>query len=178
MTLHSKVPPPPDTGHPRLDDYLGFLVHDVTRQVRRRFLECARTEGFELTRAQWSALAQIERHEGCEEGLNQARLAALLDIEPVTLVRQLDRLERAGWIERRQHSRDRRVNMLVLTPAARPVIDRMHAISQRVQREATTGMAPDQAQELFRLLRRARENLLDSGAGAKPAAGPQTTGTT
>ena len=76
-----------------LDRSFGFLVNDVARLFGRRFSHNGRRLG--LTRAQCRTLARISRH----EGINQAGLADLLEVRPMTLVRQIDRMEDAGWIE-------------------------------------------------------------------------------
>src|SRR4051795_5270962 len=82
---------------------LGFLVHDVARLLRKRLEQRARAAGIALTRAQWQTLAYLAR----SEGMNQASLAQLLDIEPITLVRLIDRLEAIGLGGRRAAPRDR-----------------------------------------------------------------------
>ena len=76
-----------------LDRHLGFLLHDVARLLRKRFEQKAR--GMGLTRAQWQVLAHLARR----EGIHQGGLADILDIEPITLVRILDRLEAASLVE-------------------------------------------------------------------------------
>src|SRR5215471_6987050 len=98
---------------------LGFLLHEVSRLLRRRLDGRARTLG--LTRAQWSVLAHLSRY----EGINQTALADILEIEPITLVHQLDRLEAAGWIERRLDANDRRVRLLYLTALGRQILGKM-----------------------------------------------------
>src|SRR5690349_2775122 len=105
-----------------LDRNWGFLLHDAARLLRKRFDQRAR--GLGLTRAQWQVLAHVNR----QEGLNQTALAEILEIEPITLVRLLDRLEAAGLIERRVHPRDRRVRLLYVTEKARPVLAEMQAL--------------------------------------------------
>ena len=89
---------------------LGFLVHDVARLLRKRLEQQARAAGIGLSRAQWQVLANIAR---CE-GINQVGLAGILDIEPITLVRLLDRLEGMGFVERRLDPKDRRQRNLFL----------------------------------------------------------------
>jgi MarR family transcriptional regulator, transcriptional regulator for hemolysin len=73
---------------------LGFLLHEVARLLRRRFEQNARGSG--LTRSQWQVLAYLANH----EGINQSGLAYLLEIEPITLCRIVDRLQTRGLIER------------------------------------------------------------------------------
>ncbi|HEX6012301.1 MAG TPA: MarR family transcriptional regulator, partial [Geminicoccaceae bacterium] len=92
---------------------LGFLLSDAARLFRRRFDQKARPFG--LTRAQWQVLARLARH----EGINQAGLADLLDLEPITLCRQIDRMEEGGWVTRRPDPGDRRARLLFLTDKAR-----------------------------------------------------------
>jgi MarR family transcriptional regulator for hemolysin len=80
---------------------LGFLLHDVARLLRKRFEQRAKSHG--LTRSQWQALAYLSKN----EGIHQSGLAEILEIEPITLVRILDRLAERGLVERRPHPTDR-----------------------------------------------------------------------
>jgi len=98
-----------------LDRSFGFLVHDVARLFGRRFNQRALLF-LGLTRAQCKVLGYLARN----EGINQAGLADLLEIKPMTLVRQIDRMEEDGWIERRPQPGDRRARRLVLTDKVRP----------------------------------------------------------
>jgi len=85
---------------------LGFLLHDVARLMRKRFEQNAR--GLGLTRSQCQVLAHLARN----EGIQQSGLADILEVEPITLTRLLDRLEEAGFVERRAHATDRRIRHL------------------------------------------------------------------
>src|SRR5437773_7143087 len=93
---------------------LGFLLHEVARLLRRRFEQNARGSG--LTRSQWQVLAYLAQN----EGINQSGLADLLEIEPITLGRIVDKLQMLALIERRPDSSDRRVGLLHLTTAPPP----------------------------------------------------------
>src|SRR5258705_5780103 len=93
---------------------LGFLLHEVARLLRKRFEQNARGSG--LTRAQWHVLAYLAQN----EGINQSGLADLLEIEPITLGRIVDRLQMVGLIERRPNSSDRRGQRLLLKTPAPP----------------------------------------------------------
>ena len=149
---------------------LGFLLHDVSRLLRRRFDGRARTIG--LTRAQWSVLAHLSRY----EGINQTALADILEIEPITLVHQLDRLEAAGWIERRLDPQDRRVRLLYLTDRGRPILERMHELGAETRAEAVAGLSAAEHDALIDTLLRIKANLSTSpaaeAAGARPAQQP------
>src|SRR6266566_2741159 len=96
------------------DPELLVLLYDVARQMRTRADQRARTRG--MTRAQWVILAHLER----QPGLSQNELAAIVEVEPITIGRLVDRLEARGLVERRSDPRDRRVWRLQLMPAATP----------------------------------------------------------
>jgi len=143
---------------------LGFVLHDVSRLLRRAFDRRARTIG--LTRAQWFVLAHLSRN----EGINQAALADIMEIEPITLVHQLDRLEAAGWIERRLDPEDRRVRLLFLTDGGRPILDRMYELGSETRAEAVAGLSEAEHDALIDTLLRIKTNL--STTLAEPTDGP------
>ena len=98
---------------------LGFVLNDVARLMRKRFEQRARAAALGLTRAQAAVLAHLAR----QEGVNQVSLAQILELEPITLARILDRLQAAGLVERRPDPKDRRAHLLYLTPSAFPLLD-------------------------------------------------------
>lgn len=136
-------------------DTLGFLVGDVSRLLRRRFDVRARTIG--VTRPQWRMLTTLARNEGA----NQGRLAELLDVEPITLCRMVDRLEDAGLVERRPDPADRRAWRIYLTETARPILDELRFLGDALIAEATAGLTESERERLSALLVRVRENLTD-----------------
>jgi MarR family transcriptional regulator for hemolysin len=115
---------------------VGFLISDVARLWGKRFEQRARLRG--LTRAQCKVLGYLARH----EGINQAGLAELLEIEPITLVRLLDRMGEAGWVERRPDPADRRAYRLYLGPKAEPVYAAALGIADETRREALSALTP------------------------------------
>ncbi len=135
---------------------LGFLLHDVARFMRKRFEQNARCLG--LTRSQWQVLAFIAPN----EGIHQAGLADILDIEGITLVRILDKLEARGLIERRQHPTDRRIWLLYLTAAAHPLLARMREIGERTRAEALEGVPDAERALLMQSLSAMRRNLVSA----------------
>ena len=135
---------------------LGALIHDVARLLRRGFERRARQTGLPFTRHQARVLLSIARH----EGESQAAVAAMLDIEPIALVRMLDRLHEEGLVERRLHPTDRRVRTLWLTPAGWAALDQILAINREVRDEACAGMSPPERRVLLRALRQVKDNLL------------------
>ena len=137
-----------------LDRSFGFLVHDVARLFGRRFNQRALLF-LGLTRAQCKVLGYLARN----EGINQAGLADLLEIKPMTLVRQIDRMEEDGWIERQPQPGDRRARRLVLTDKARPILARILDLSNEVRAESFAGLSKDEGKQLIELLRRIHANL-------------------
>ena len=139
-----------------LDRSFGFLVHDVARLFGRRFNQRALLF-LGLTRAQCKVLGYLARN----EGINQAGLADLLEIKPMTLVRQIDRMEEDGWIERRADPADRRARRLVLTEKARLILARILDLSNEVRTEAFAGLSGPEGRYLIGLLSRVHGNLSD-----------------
>jgi MarR family transcriptional regulator for hemolysin len=130
-----------------------FLISDVGRLLRTYADQKARRDG--MTRAQWAVMLRLERH----EGLNQSDLAELLDLQPITLTRLVDRLCDNGLIERRADPNDRRAKKLYLTPAARPLLDRIEDELENVAKTVLSGITPATVQALLPQLGLARENL-------------------
>ena len=97
----------------------AFLISDVARLLRTYADQRARRLG--ITRAQWAVMARLET----TEGLKQSELAEILDLQPITLTRLIDRLCANGMVERRPDPNDRRAKRLYLTPLARPLMDQL-----------------------------------------------------
>ena len=135
---------------------LGFLLHDVARLLRKRFEQRAR--GLGLTRSQWQTLAYLANN----EGIHQGGLADILEVEPITLVRILDKLSERGLIERRQHPTDRRVWLLYLREDARPLLDVMREVGDVTRGEALEGISADDREKLFGILATMKINLLEA----------------
>lgn len=136
-----------------MSDGVGFLMSDVARLLRRRFDERARAIG--ITRAQWRTLTVLSRNEGA----NQGALAELLEVEPITLCRMIDRLADAGHVERRRDPDDRRAWNIYLTGRSRPLLDQLRVLADEVVDGALDGLdAADQA-ALTRSLDQMRANL-------------------
>jgi DNA-binding MarR family transcriptional regulator len=150
---------------PYLTRSLGFLLADVSRLVRRRFDQ--RASGLGLTRAQWRVLAQLRRR----EGINQTALAEILEIEPITLGRHIDRLVEKGFVERRPDPADRRAWRLHLRSEVQPVLDRLREMSGLTSREALAGISEADRDRLIELLLIIKGNMLALDAAETAARG-------
>ena len=145
------------TPRPQTDetDRLGFLLHDASRLMRKRFE--TRASGYGLSSAQWRLLVRVFK----EEGIAQARLAELLEIEPISVSRLIDRMADAGWIERRNDETDRRVRMIFLTERSRAIFGEMRGVANAVFDQALTGLSAEQRLATLHGLKTIIANLTD-----------------
>ena len=148
----------------------GFLVHDVSRLIKRRFDRKARQTGLPITRRQAAVVLYIARN----EGVSQTEVATWLDLEPIALVRMLDKLNDEGLVERRAHPTDRRVRTLWLTPAARPMVAQILAINKTIREEAFAGMAAHARETVIDILDGIKGNLVLREEADDSAAPPST----
>ena len=156
------------TRHPEDIDRLGFLLHDASRLMRRRFERMASRYG--LSSAQWRLLVRVFK----EEGVTQARLAELLEVEPISVSRLIDRMTDAGWIERRLDENDRRVRQIFLTERSRTIFGEMRSVAAQVFESALFGLTPDERRVTLRGLNQICANLADDECLAvKPHCEPE-----
>jgi len=120
-----------------------------------------------MTRAQWAVLARLEFN----EGLKQSELAEMLDLQPITLTRLVDRLCASGLIERRPDMGDRRVKRLHLTAQARPLMDRLADLGDDLMGTVLEGYDAKTIERMITELAGVKENLKTAIAN-KPAAKP------
>lgn len=139
-----------------MSEPVSLLLVDVSRLIRRRFDERARVVG--LTHAQWRTLVVLSRNEGSKQG----KLADLLDVEPITLCRMVDRLEEAGHVERRRDPADRRGWLIFLTDAAHPLLDDIRVIADGLFEDALAGLDAAARGYLYGALSLIRTNLSDA----------------
>lgn len=136
-----------------MTENVGFLLSDVSRLMRRRFDERARKSGASVT--QWRVLKILER----QPGLNQGQIAELLEVEPITSCRMIDRLEDLNLVERRRDPADRRAWRIHLTEEARPVLDELHLLAGGMIEDALEGLTPTERDTLIASLNVIRSNL-------------------
>ncbi|KWW37139.1 Transcriptional regulator HosA [Cupriavidus metallidurans] len=137
-----------------LERRFGFLVADVGRLTGRRFDELSRAT-LDLTRAQYRALACLT-HYG---EINQACLADLMEVAPISAGRLLDRMEEGGWIVRRPNPADRRERMVSVTEKAEQALHAAREVGDVVTSEALNGFNAEEAEQFIGFLQRARGNL-------------------
>jgi MarR family transcriptional regulator, transcriptional regulator for hemolysin len=131
----------------------GFLLHDVTRLYQRRFEQ--RSAQLSLTLPQCKTLSLLARN----EGISQRQLADLADIDAMSIVRILDRMEADGWVERRADPQDRRARRLAVTAEARPILDQILEMGTATRTEVLEGLDVQQRDQLVSMLERCQLNL-------------------
>lgn len=140
---------------------LGYLLHEVSRLMKRRFEEEARAHG--VTMPQWRALAQISD----SDGITQVALAQAMDADPMTVSSILDRLEKRQLITRQADPSDSRAKVSSLTEEGIAVVETARAVGAAMYEAALVGVAEDEAAAATRVLQQMRENLLGQNADAK-----------
>ncbi len=135
------------------EEYIGYLITDVARLMRTQFTQRAKKLGF--ARTEWLVLAWLRRN----EGVSQAGLAKIMEISPMTMVRLIDKLEAAGFVERRDESKDRRNHHLYLSPHSHPQLDQLWAMAAEIRDEALFGMPKADLVQLAITLVNMRENM-------------------
>ena len=132
---------------------LGFLVSDIARMLRERFNITAQALG--LTLAQARALVHLSNN----EGISQVALAQRLEIQPITLMRQIDRLAESGLVVREPNPNDRRAQQLFLTTAADPLLEDINQLGSGLTDIAFEGMNTTQREAIITLLQQVKSNL-------------------
>lgn len=131
----------------------AFTIMDVARLLKTYADQRARQFG--ISRAQWAVLIRIDRN----EGLKQSELADILDLQPITLTRLLDRLADNGLIERRADPNDRRANRLYLMPAAKPLLDRLTILGGDMMETVLDGLTSTSIERMLKELGAVKDNL-------------------
>lgn len=145
----------------------AFTLNDVARLLRTFADQQARQFG--MTRAQWAVLVRLEHN----EGLKQSELAEMLDLQPITLTRLVDRLCASGLIERRPDPDDRRAKRLHLTAQARPLMNRLADLGTEMMGTVLEGFDVNTIEQMIHNLGRVKENLRKATSkklAVKPAA--------
>lgn len=136
-----------------MSDHIGFLVHDVARQMRRVFDK--RMAGIGLTRSQWWVLAYLQ----LTDGATQNDLAVLLDVSPASLGACLRRLEAKGRIRRVQDPNDRRANRVYICDPDGSLTPSLREAGRALMEEVVQDLAVREREDLVRMLRLLKSRL-------------------
>lgn len=130
---------------------LPFEIGETAHVLRKAFDRLA--VGLGVTRAQWKVLFRLTR----TPGLRQVELADMLELEPITLCRIVDRLEEARLVERVRDPDDRRAWRLHVTAEAQPLVEKLQGVGAELIEHAFAGIDPKDIEITRRVLAQARE---------------------
>lgn len=130
-----------------------FQLTDVARALRTYVDQCVRRHG--MTRAQWGVLLRLDRR----EGMTQTEMADALEIQPISLVRLIDRLCEQKLVERRPHPSDRRANRLYLTPKGRATLERLAPLGREISADVLAGFEDREIGRMLQQLMRIKDNI-------------------
>jgi DNA-binding MarR family transcriptional regulator len=131
---------------------IPFEIGETAHALRKAFDRLA--VGLGVTRAQWKVLFKLTRR----PGLRQVELADILELEPITLCRIVDRLEEAELVERTRDPEDRRAWRLHVTEKAQPLVEKLQAVGAELVSQAFAGIDPKDIEIARKVLAQAREN--------------------
>lgn len=140
-----------------------FQLSDVARAMRTYIDQCAREHG--MTRAQWGVLVRLER----QEGMTQAEMADALEIQPISLVRLIDKLCEQSLVERRPHPRDRRANRLYLTDKGRATLTLLIPIGKEIAADVLAQLDDAAVSDLLQKLLLIKHNIRAAGSRGSDA---------
>jgi DNA-binding MarR family transcriptional regulator len=126
---------------------------ESSRLLRNYIDQRAKTRG--TTRAQWIVLYRLRQ----QEGLSQVDLAEMLELQPISLVRLLDRLVEHGLLERRHDPRDRRANRLFLTAKGRRLVDDLDSLRDEIATDVMRGLTDEAIQTSLTSLRDMKDRI-------------------
>ena len=144
---------------------------ESSRLLRNYIEHRAKSRG--TTRAQWIVLFRLRQ----QEGLSQVDLAEVMELQPISLVRLLDRLVNQGLLERRPHPTDRRANQLYLTDTGRRLVDDLDSLRDSIATEALRDASAASLQSALTVLQQVKDNVknnAETAADATPPAPPPT----
>ena len=144
-----------------LEQSFGLILSDISRLARTEFDR--RVRGLKVTRSQWLVLMYLARRPGC----SQSELADTMQVQKITVSRHIERLLRAGWIERRDHVEDGRAYHLYLSRKAEPLIEKLIGVADDLRSEFMRGLNAARRDALMTDLLHIKTNLLRLDAKAR-----------
>jgi len=126
---------------------------ESSRLLRNYIDHRAKSRG--TTRAQWIVLFRLRQ----QEGLSQVDLADVLELQPISLVRLLDRLVEHGLLERRHDPKDRRANRLFLTASGRQLVDDLDSLRDEIAKDVLRDLPDDAIKTSLLALREIKDRI-------------------
>jgi MarR family transcriptional regulator for hemolysin len=143
------------------EEIIGLLLVDAARLLRLQIDRALDDAGLSLTAGEARTLAYVSLYPASR----QITLAAQMNVEPMTLVAFLDRLESRGLVAREPDPTDRRAKIIQLAPDAQPTLEQVLGVTKKVQEVALQDFSPDEVETLRTLLKRLRANICAAKLG-------------
>ncbi len=143
-----------NTSQRQLQEGFAALVARSARQWRRAVDR--RLQPFGLTEATWLPLIYLAR---APAPMRQKDLATALALDGSSVVRLLDALEAAHFIERHEEDGDRRAKIILPTARGLSVAEQVEAVSREVRKATLVGLSDDELAVASRVLQRVCANL-------------------
>ncbi len=144
----------------KMQESFGFVLQDVARLMRRDFNR--RVQDLGLTQAQWQILVRISKMEGAPR---QSQIADMLEMQPISVARMIDRMVAAGWVERRPDKDDRRAVNLYLTDKVEPILEQMRLRAVETRELSAAGLSKEDQVTLLNILQKMKNNLASAEGG-------------
>ena len=144
---------------------------ESSRLLRNYIEHRAKSRG--TTRAQWIVLFRLRQ----QEGLSQVDLAEVMELQPISLVRLLDRLVDQGLLERRPPPTDRRANQLYLTETGRRLVGDLDSLRDSIASEALHGASAASLQTALDVLQQVKDNVKNNADSVADTVPPPPTRT-
>ena len=135
------------------EENIGLLIHDVARLLRVLYDRQMASIG--LTRSQWWLLTYLF----FKDGINQSELAILMDMEKAPLSRLLDRMEKKGWVIRKNENKDRRTKNIYLSESIKPLISSMRDKAAEYRSESLSILTDKERNKLIDILQILKKDL-------------------
>ncbi len=135
------------------EENIGLLIHDVARLLR--VLYDRQMSSIGLTRSQWWLLTYLF----FKDGINQSELAILMDMEKAPLSRLLDRMEKKGWVIRKNENKDRRTKNIYLSESIKPLISSMRDKAAEYRSESLSILTDKERNKLKDILQILKKGL-------------------
>ena len=135
------------------EENIGLLIHDVARLLR--VLYDRQMSSIGLTRSQWWLLTYLF----FKDGINQSELAVLMDMEKAPLSRLLDRMEKKGWVIRKNENKDRRTKNIYLSESIKPLISSMRDKAAEYRNESLSILTDKELNKLKDILQILKQDL-------------------
>ncbi len=158
-----RIEPPVAERPPRS---VGFLISQLGFFSSKGFIEALEPVGIDPKEF------LLMRFVAASEGQSQQTRAERLGVPASRMVALVDRLEEAGFVERRPHPEDRRIRELHLTRRGKGVLERAGKIAIDYETRLCAGINRDEREQLIDLLQKLQASQTELG-GVHPGLGKE-----